>query len=212
MNSNLFAAPLSKKNDSPAAPRISLTGWVVIACVCVISIGFRLIDFSFGNLSTIVALSLFCGTVFRNRTGWLLPLGVRLLTDIAIHLKTGYGFFPSWPFDYSAYLLIFALGMILPAARKCSTEKRIVAVLGTSIGSVLIYFVLSNFGVWLLWPDTYPRTPAGLIDCFINALPFARGTIVGNLLAAPVFYGMWYAFASRPEEVSTTASLATADK
>jgi len=49
--------------------------------------------------------------------------------------------------------------------------------------------------VWLIWPDTYSRSATGLVECFVNAIPFARGTILGNLIAAPAFFAMWNAFA-----------------
>ena len=165
---------------------------LVITAACCVSVALRFLDTPLLNFSSVVALSLLCGSVTRHRVAFLLPLAVRVLTDALLHLTTGHGFFPSWPFDYSAYVLIFLVG------RQVS-PSRYSAVLGGSIASIVIYFLLSNFGVWLIWPDTYPRTAAGLMDCFVKAVPFARGTILGNLIAAPVFFAMWNAFAVRDE-------------
>jgi hypothetical protein len=33
----------------------------------------------------------------------------------------------------------------------------------------------------------YPQTLAGLLDCYVRALPFARGTLLSDLLLTPVF-------------------------
>ncbi|MDG1894367.1 MAG: hypothetical protein P8J37_05630 [Fuerstiella sp.] len=161
---------------------------LIIAAACCVSIGLRFLDTPLLNFSSVVALALLCGSVVRHPVAFLLPLGVRVLTDVLLHLKTGHGFFPSWPLDYSAYVLIFLVGRQV-------APKRYTAVIGGSIASIAIYFLLSNFGVWLIWPDTYSRSAAGLVECFVKAIPFARGTILGNLIAAPVFFAMWNAFA-----------------
>lgn len=170
----------------------------VIAGVCLVSLATRLIDSPLSNFSSMAALALLCGSVVRHPAGVLVPLAVRLLTDVLVQIKTGYGFFPSWPFDYTAYLLIFCLGRFVMA-------RSYKAVFGGAIASVAVYFVLSNFGVWLMWPDTYPRTIAGLTDCFAMAIPFARGTVLGNLIAAPFFFGVWNAVsASLPKPAAAT--------
>ena len=124
----------------------------------------------------------------RHPIAFLLPLAIRVLTDGLLHWKTGYGFFPSWPLDYLAYVLIFFVGRQIQ-------PKRYLAVVTGSVASIAIYFLLSNFGVWLMWADTYSRSVAGLVECFVKAVPFARGTILGNLIAAPAFFALWNAFA-----------------
>ena len=169
---------------SSVLSRLTIGQWVVLSAAVVLTILLRVVEWRITNFSSVIALTLLCGSVTRHRALVLLPLAVRLLTDMLVHLKTGYGFFPSWPFDYSAYLLIFLLGRFVPA-------NRYGIVVAGSVVSVIMYFVLSNLGVWFLWSDTYPRTAAGLVDCFVKAIPFARGTIYGNLLIAPIFFVAW---------------------
>jgi hypothetical protein len=36
----------------------------------------------------------------------------------------------------------------------------------------------------------YPRTLAGLVDCFTQAIPFAKGTFVGDVGFTLAFFGM----------------------
>ena len=58
--------------------------------------------------------------------------------------------------------------------------------LGKGLSVVLapfIFFLVSNLGVWLAG-HLYPRTFGGLIDCYIAAIPFFRGTIAGDWLFA----------------------------
>jgi hypothetical protein len=81
-------------------------------------------------------------------------------------------------------------------------------VIGGAVSSVAIYFLLSNLGVWYMWSETYPRTSGGLLECFTMALPFARGTIVGNLLIAPVLFLAWnMATRSATQTEATTISV-----
>lgn len=198
------------KNPDQSHGRLSRRQWLFIGAACVVSVCLRLIDSPIANLSSMVALALFCGTAIRHPAGFLLPLAFRLLTDSLIYLKNGYSFFPSWPFDYSAYVLIYLIGLSIPRTSRGRTSRHVLAIAGGTISSILIYFALSNFGVWLMWSETYPHTAAGLMDCFVKAIPFARGTFYGNLLAAPIFYGVWYLFAGTADDPAVSESALTA--
>jgi hypothetical protein len=64
---------------------------------------------------------------------------------------------------------------------------RIATVIGAPVG----FFVLSNLGVWaaggsLPGAPSYPHTVSGLAECFAAALPFFRGTLIGDWLFAGV--------------------------
>jgi hypothetical protein len=44
-----------------------------------------------------------------------------------------------------------------------------------------LFFLISNFGVWLNW---YPKNLQGLFQCYLLALPFYVRTLVGDLVFA----------------------------
>ena len=50
-----------------------------------------------------------------------------------------------------------------------------------ALGASLTFFVASNFGTWLT-SGMYSHDIAGLIQCYVAALPFLRTTIVSDLL------------------------------
>ena len=50
----------------------------------------------------------------------------------------------------------------------------------------LIFFIISNFGVWILG---YPRNIDGLIQCYTLAIPFFGYSIAGDL-----FFGYLFKF------------------
>ena len=48
--------------------------------------------------------------------------------------------------------------------------------------------MLTNFGVWLIG-GLYPRAWAGLVDCFVAAIPFFRNTLMSDLLYSALLFG-----------------------
>ena len=66
-----------------------------------------------------------------------------------------------------------------------STPWRIAG--ATAAGAVL-FFVLTNFSVWLIG-GLYPRAWAGLVNCFVAAVPFFRNTLLSDLLYSALLFG-----------------------
>ena len=62
-------------------------------------------------------------------------------------------------------------------------------VLGGAIGASILFFIISNFGVWLSDPD-YPLTWSGLVLCYEMAIPFFRNTLASDLLYTGAFFGL----------------------
>ena len=63
-------------------------------------------------------------------------------------------------------------------------------VLGASLAGSVVFFLVSNFGVWMGW-KMYPATVGGLIDCYVAALPFFRNTVLGDLAYAGLMFGIY---------------------
>ena len=53
-------------------------------------------------------------------------------------------------------------------------------ILGVS-GSCLIFFLVSNFGVWFV-TDIYANDLSGLISCYVMALPFLKNTLISSFV------------------------------
>lgn len=159
----------------------------MVAAACAVAVSLRLIDRPEMNFSALGALAVLCGAVVRPAwVGVLIPLGCRVLTDGIIEAKTSHGFYGSWMFDYAAYVAIFALGRWLQ-------PKSISMAFGTGLLAGAAFFTISNLGVWCMPHEAgeylYPRTLAGLTNCFLNAIPFARGTFTGDIGFTVVFIG-----------------------
>mgnify|MGYP007000161115 len=48
--------------------------------------------------------------------------------------------------------------------------------------SAIIFFVITNFGVWLL--GSYGYTFSGLITCYVLAIPFFTNTAISTIIYA----------------------------
>jgi len=132
------------------------------------------------NFAAIGAVGLFAAARLR-----LLPalviLGTMLLAkDLFIFLKFGWQPEPlSW-LGFLGYALIGSAFL-----RK--TENPFPIALG-AIGGSLAFFVVSNFGSWLMQALPYGYSLAGLADCYEAAIPFYRGTLVGDLLCTATLF------------------------
>ena len=62
-------------------------------------------------------------------------------------------------------------------------------VLITSLSSSLIFFVITNFGVWISG-SMYPMDLQGLITCYVMALPFYKGTLLGFMCYSTFLFGV----------------------
>tara|TARA_B110000263_G_scaffold32557_2_gene24710 strand:+ start:850 stop:1344 length:495 start_codon:yes stop_codon:yes gene_type:complete len=125
------------------------------------------------NFTPILSIALFCGISFRNKYIFLVPLFSMLISDFFI------GYHSVIIYVYISLLIIFLLGKYL--AKESSFNSSMVL----SLSSVIVFFVVSNFGVWIVG---YPKTISGLATCYIAALPFLSNTLISTLLFSSVFH------------------------
>src|SRR6201999_797234 len=85
-----------------------------------------------------------------------------------------------WP----GFVLVAMVGWFL---QRKGTWLRIA---GASVVGSVVFFFSSNFTLWLTGA-LYPVTPAGLTTCFVQAIPFFKNTLLGDLLYSAVFLGSY---------------------
>jgi len=140
------------------------------------------------NFAPVGALSLFAGARLRGWRAYLLPLALMAVTDPLVSLRYGYPLRSAYsfatPFIYASFLIYVWIGSRL---RRTENPGWIGA--GAIAGSVQ-FFALSNFGTWLAPGSQYGHTLAGLMSCYIAAIPFFRNTVVSDLAYAAAFFGL----------------------
>ena len=131
------------------------------------------------NFTPMIAVALFAGA--RLPKAWMAAaatLGCLALGDIAV------GVFP-YEGMYWVYIPMLAVALI---GRTLVARRTIVATLVAALASGLVFFLVSNFGVWL--GDMYPHSASGLADCYVMALPFYRNQLVGDLVFTGALFGL----------------------
>lgn len=136
------------------------------------------------NFTPIGALALFGAAYGSRRSAIFVPLAALAISDLFI------GGHPTIPYVYGSFVLIALLGMVV--FRNGVTRTRAVT---ASVAASAIFFLVSNFGHWLAG-TMYPRTFEGLLTCYAMALPFLRGTMIGDLFYVGILFG-GYALARR---------------
>ena len=63
--------------------------------------------------------------------------------------------------------------------------------LGYSLAGSVLFFLVSNFGVWLTaqMVPGYPACTAGIVPCYAQALPFFQWTVLGTLFYSALLFG-----------------------
>lgn len=132
------------------------------------------------NFAPVAAIGLFAGAMFDRRAAWLVPFAAVLLSDAVIGFYHPVSMF--W--NYAGLAACMLLGSsILGAARSLPRFA------GATVASTLAFFALSNFGMWA--SGYYPRTAAGLLECYVAALPFLRNTFASDVLYTTALFGGW---------------------
>jgi hypothetical protein len=112
----------------------------------------------------------------RGWRAWILPFAAILVSDALIYLRwDGSLIHPERLGDYLAFALVLGVSSL---ARGRAAAWRI----GSVLVAPVIFYLVSNFSVWLGAEQAYPRTAEGLLACYVAAIPFFQGTLVGDWL------------------------------
>jgi hypothetical protein len=132
------------------------------------------------NFTPIAAMALFSGTYLQKKhMAFIIPLAAMFISDLILGLH-------QWMLAvYASFALVVFIGIFI--------RKRvgIVSVLAASVISSLLFFIVTNFAIWLGSPY-YPQNPAGLTECYMAGIPFLNNGILGDLFFNALFFGGFY--------------------
>jgi hypothetical protein len=134
------------------------------------------------NFTPILALALFGGVYLKKGYALTVPVALMIVSDLII------GLHDMIFFTWGSIILISAIGLFV---RK---NKSFASLLGAGVFSAIVFFVVTNFGVWLF---KYPHTWQGLTQCYVAAIPFFRMTLLSTLAYGAVLFGSYELLAAR---------------
>ena len=130
------------------------------------------------NFTPIIAVAIMSGYFFKNiNLSFLVLIVAMLLSDLFI------GFYENVFFVYASLLLITFV--FYKISKKINFKNLFIY----SFSGSLIFFVVSNFGVWILGSPgvnniAYAKDFNGLVECYILAIPFFGNTFLSTLIFA----------------------------
>lgn len=159
--------------------RVALPFVVVIAVIATL---LRIVPHQ-PNMAALGGLCLISGLYAPGLLALAIPLTVIVVSDAVI------GFYsPSiMAAVYISYILMIAIG----AASRHLTRNRpaawrgVAGLIGAGLGSV-VFFLLTNAAVWQ-WGSMYQPTFQGLLQSYINGLPFFRNSLTSDLAYSAIF-------------------------
>lgn len=171
----------------------TLTALVVVAAL------YRVVPGRPFGFAPQIAMAIFAGAVIKDKkSAFALPLVSMFISDAIYQvlyiseLTIMPGFYEGQATNYILFTLLTAVGFLI---KKVS----IVNVAVASVAAPTIYFLLSNFLVWLSGTGGYqhPQTFNGLMLTMADGVPFYKNSIWGTLFFSAVLFGGYYLFYSR---------------
>ena len=142
------------------------------------------------NFSPVEAMALFGGAYFAKRSWAIaLPLIALFISDLALSFMMGGVYFQY--FVSADFLMIYAtiaLLTVLGFALRGKVSIKRVAIF--SVISSLIFFLITNFAVWLDSP-MYSQTATGLMAAYLAGLPFLQNGLLGTLFYSALLFGSY---------------------
>lgn len=169
---------------------------VVLVSLIAAGSALRLYFSDIPNFAPVAGLALFAGYYFRSTAFALAaPLAMMLVTDQFL------GGYQPWLMAtvYTMLTLPVLLRSVVRDRGQRWDEQRTggawLSFSGTlllsSVGCSLAFFLATNCMTWLVTP-WYPRSAAGLWACLVNAIPFFRFTLAGDLATVATSFGFYF--------------------
>ena len=137
------------------------------------------------NFTPVESIALFSGAyILRNKLAYLIPILGIYLGDLLLNNTVYRSFYPAeegviWISGYMIWTFVAMAGIILLGIQ-LKHKLSALRVIGFSLTGSILFFLVSNFGVWA-GSVVYPKSMAGLIECYTLALPFFRNSLLSQI-------------------------------
>ena len=127
---------------------------------------------SWSGFSPIIAIALFAGMMVKDKSAsFIMPLLSLFISDLIIEALYQFKLFPFQGLygyqilNYTLLLFSTLIGFILKG-------KSYKALLGGAFAAPTLFFILSNFSLWVTQNNMYTHSFNGLLTCYIAAITF----------------------------------------
>ena len=144
------------------------------------------------NVAPIAGMALF-GAAYYSKKYWayLVPIFSMWVSDLILNNVIYAQYFDNFAWFYSGSLFTYgAFALIVLMGTVTLKKKNAGSVVFSALGASVIFFIISNFGVWLSSP-IYAKTLGGLAACYTAAIPFLQNTLLGDMGYTVVLFGLF---------------------
>jgi hypothetical protein len=138
-----------------------------------------------GHYTPVFAVLILTAMTFNRRYMYIPFVGI-LASDVLLQYFSYYQFsylFSSLFFlNYASYLLVYLL------MYSYNRKDSVISIGLNVLFAPTIFFLLSNFVVWVTAGGVYPYTVSGLVYCYEMGLPFYRQHLLSTMIFTPVLF------------------------
>lgn len=174
--------------------RPRLTSILVFILLIALGIFARLMWVDIPNFKPVASLALFAGFFFAQyRIAVAVPLIVMCISDWWLG---GYQPLLKLAVYGSVVAPIFLRGVSrwsvwqIHSGATWSVMRGSATLLSCSLGASVLFFVVTNFVTWVVTP-WYDRSLAGVVECYLAAVPFFRYTLAGDMAFTSSLFGTY---------------------
>ena len=140
------------------------------------------------NFTPLIAAIIFLPFISESKFGMALPISVMLISDLII------GFHGQMFWVYGGFALISLSSYVfyLPVISR---------VLALSVFSPTLFFLITNFGVWMGSP-MYEQSTSGLFTSYTMGLPFFANSLAASVLFSLSFFLIYKLYFKQKEALN----------
>jgi hypothetical protein len=176
---------------------------LVFALLIVVAALYRVIPGRPWGFAPHIAIALFGGAVIKDkRWAFALPVFSLFLSDLLYQvlyingLSDIQGFYSGQWQNYLWFVGITCLGFFMK-------NIRVGNVISFSFLAPTVYFLISNFSVWIGGGGFQrPKTFGGLMQCYTDGLPFYRGGLMATLVFSAILFGTYMLIKKKEMQVA----------
>lgn len=166
--------------------------WALILLIVVAAV-YRVIPNRPWGFAPQWAMALFAGAMIKDKKwAFALPIFSMFLSDLLYQalytngLSEIPGFYKGQWVNYLLFAGVTCIGFFM---NRVSTLK----IFGYSLLAPTAFFLVSNFLLWANGGGLHrPKTGAGLIQCYTDALPFYGGSVAATVVFSAILFGGYY--------------------
>ncbi len=168
------------------------SGTILIALVLILAAAVSRVLMYPHNFSPIIGMAIFSGAVIKDRRlAFVLPILSMFVSDVIFEVfNIAPGF---WGWGQLVGYGILALITVIAFSLK---KINVINVAVYAVVSSVIFFILSNLSFFIIDNPvyhTYTQDTNGFIQCYVQALPFFRISLIADLVYSGVLFGSFYA-------------------